>query len=74
MAFHFSKLGRFSHNIKRFADMNGLVPEAGAKREDFVYVTGYHGDFTAESWEDFVNEAVAATKHATEASAKWQNS
>ena len=72
MAFHFSKLGRFSHNVKRFADMNGLVPEAGDKREDFDYVTGYRGDFTDKSWEEFVNEAVATTKHAIEARTEWQ--
>jgi len=74
MAFHFSKLGRFSHNVKRFADQNGLVPEAGDKREDFVYVTGYHeNDFNDKSWQEFVNEAVTVTQHATEAHGKWQN-
>jgi hypothetical protein len=67
MAFHFSKLGRFSHNIKRFADHRGMVPEAGDKREDFEYTTGFSSDFTSESWEAFVNEAVFVTKLATEA-------
>jgi len=83
MAIHISNFGSFSDRVKPYADQGGFVPEKGDKPEDFNFghdnfVTdidengdGYEG-YAAETWEDFLKDAVEATERASESAAAWR--
>lgn len=69
MSYHYSNFGQFSDYVVQYADLNGYVPEAGDDPENFTWPhEGYEGD----EWEDFVQQAIAATEEAEEALKEWR--
>ncbi len=53
------------------ASLNGFVPEAGDSHEDMEWDA--MTDWDDNSWDDFVAEAVAATKAAQKELSAWQD-
>lgn len=78
MAFHYSRFGAFGLALQNYADLNGFVPEADDKAEDFAWPhdefdgNGYAG-CADEQWADHVADAVAATELAQINLSLWQN-
>lgn len=76
--FHYSNFGQFGEDLRRFADINGYVPQQGDAVDDLTYPKGWFDDADAtpeeieEEWQDFVQEAVAATKEAERAVEAWR--
>ena len=64
--FHLSNFGKFGEGLKRFADVNGCVPESGDRLDHMAYPN------TPEDWEEFVGHAVEATVAAQKQVTAWQ--
>lgn len=73
MSFHITNLGSAGESLKKYADYDGYIPEEGDSSEDFTYPGCDEEDYLCnEGWEDFVKEAVEATKEAEKAIEKWR--
>lgn len=68
--FHKNNFGSFSGELERFADMQGYIPEIDDDYSDMSYDGAI--DWDEESWAEFVEDAVAATKRAQAALSEWQ--
>lgn len=66
--FHKSNLGRFGINLP--SDIDGYVPEDGDEMGLFFFDGAT--EFNDESWDEFVEKAVAETKAANEKLEAWQ--
>ena len=66
--FHISNFGKFADGLKPFADINGYVPHPGDSLDKMAYGPGFH----PEAWEEFRQQAVAATSEASHALQAWQ--
>lgn len=64
--FHKSNFG----SIHLPSDLDGYVPEAGDKHEDFRWEDS---DWTDEQWDDFVERAVDATEEANKTIKAWRD-
>ncbi len=62
MAFRFDKFGSAGKELRRWADVNGHVPEQGDLARDFTW-----DNDGPEDWQDFVDDAKAATKRVRDA-------
>lgn len=74
--FHHTNMGTYGESLKRFADMDGYVPEDGDELAQFNFASGWFGDeddeANEEAWEQHVTEAVSATAEAEKALTEWQ--
>ena len=71
MAFHVYDLGPVSARLQRYADMDGLVPEAGNRWSEFHWTHREWRMFADREngqiyWERFLSETVVATTEALE--------
>lgn len=66
--FHKSNLGSFGTNLP--CDEQGFVPELGDEFEDMTFCSDW--DFDDDEWEEWVDEAIAATYRACKALKEWQ--
>lgn len=74
MAFHYSRFGSFGLALRNYADLNGFVPEANDKPEDFAWShDDFDGDDGYDTWLDHVADAVAATERAQISLSIWHN-
>lgn len=72
MGFHVTNFGAFSNNLSRFADINGFVPVAGdVYDDDFCYEEPNDFD-DPDTWGEFVQEAVEATKTVNQKVDEWR--
>ena len=72
MSIHISYFGRFNNNLNTFEDLNGFIPELGDQVEDFTYEVP--NDFSIPClWEEFVSDAVEATKEAETGIQEWRD-
>lgn len=71
MSYHVTNLGSFATTVARFADLDGYVPEDGDAAADFRYPCPNDFD-DAETWSDWVAEAVEATERAEAELAEWR--
>lgn len=72
MAFHIFDLGPLSGQVQRYADLDGLIPEAGKDWREFHW--SHHeirllsdNEHGAEAWKTLIREAEIATTAALEA-------
>lgn len=69
--FHISNLGKYGDLVRRYADIDGYVPQRGDLYEDFNYPVP--NDFDNEDyWEEWVEEAERATEKAERGVSRWQ--
>jgi hypothetical protein len=71
MAFHYTNLGLFGEELKKYTDIDGFIPEAGDEWENFYWDAMIEWD--DDSWEDFVAEAVEATLLANNSLDDWRS-
>lgn len=69
MAFYIYNLGPVSGQLQEYADMNGMIPEAGDQWQDFRWPHSNAKAFKAQDqdeqlWQEFVRKACAATNKA----------
>lgn len=70
MSFHYSNFGSFGGKLKRFADLNGYVPQEGDSHENMTWDAMTEWD--DDSWDSHVAEAVAATAAAEKELDAWR--
>jgi hypothetical protein len=70
MAFHISNLGFAGSIVRRFADLEGYVPQFGDKPHQFRWCDNWTPE--EEEWKGFVEQAEAAAQTAEVQIAKWQ--
>jgi hypothetical protein len=68
--FHITNFGSFSGGLSRYADLNSYIPEAGDDHDAMSWDSQTEWD--DDSWNEFVDEAVAATEDAEKALAEWR--
>lgn len=61
--FHYSNFGKFGDNLKKYADLDGFVPECHSDLAEMNWPEGWDDDLTEDEWE-FVEEAIFETRHA----------
>lgn len=85
MAFHIDNFGAFADGLRRFADQDGYVPEAGDRKEAFKYPANslwlpgsfseagvpYDEEQAEEAWREFVAEAHGQTHLAQQGIDDW---
>jgi len=71
MSYHITNLGSFSNRVRRYADLDGYVPEDGDPRQYFTYDTS-GDDFDEDTWAEWVASAIAATEEAERGLACWR--
>lgn len=72
MAFHYKHFGSFGNNIKKYADRQGFVPEAGDKLEDFNFIKPMKFS-NNEQWEQFIEEAATVSSSSLGELNDWQD-
>lgn len=60
--FHYSNFGKFGEGLKKYADLDGYVPECHSDLAEMNWPEGWEGGLDDE-WE-FVEEAIFETRHA----------
>lgn len=74
--FHYTNFGSYGEQLKKYADMDGYVPESGDELSQFTFASGLFDDGDCEAiedaWFDFVAEAVSATCDAEKALIAWR--
>lgn len=71
MPFHISNFGKFDRYLKKYADIEGYVPERGDMASDFNYPepNDFHDQ---EIWQEFVAEAVQCAESAQRDVDEWR--
>lgn len=68
--FHISTLGAFGHSLRRFADLEGYVPELGDSPNSFRWDRSV--DWNQESWSEFLGKVDRQTRCVLQNRALWQ--
>jgi len=83
MAFHYSRFGQFGEDLKRLADLHGMVPQKGDAPEDFAWpwddfeqdfgASGEgHEGYAQDQWDDHLADCIAATEQAQRELDEWR--
>ena len=70
--FHYSNFGKFGEDLKKYADLDGYVPECQDDIEEMDWPEGWE-DGLDESEYEFVQEAIYETKCAVLNLWRWRN-
>ena len=71
MAYHVSNYGSFAGDLRRFADLDGYVPEPGDSHDDLDWDSAT--EWTDDAWREHVAGAETARKAAAAELAAWRD-
>jgi hypothetical protein len=67
--FHISTLGGFGYQLKKFADLDGYIPEPGDRPQYFRW--GDRSEWDSQSWTDFIAQACQKTRVTAQEASLW---
>ena len=71
MSYYIGNFGAFGGALADFADLNGYVPQMGDAPDDLQWDAMV--EWSDDSWQEFVKDAVAATAAAEAALNEWRS-